>query len=353
MLENNELIEITLLNPNPYQARIDFDEMKMLELASNIERNGLRQNIDVIVSPIDNKYYLVAGERRMRAHILNSSSHIKATVRRPETAAEAINILIMDMYNENEQSVMPSATENAVSYRERLRQVHINKGKVELTSARYTTVEQLATQLLGYEMRRTITAEQRKSGMNEYSLTQEEKNILKNKIKHINKSILHSAKTTNYIEDQIEFHLGTEDRYLMTKIAELGQAYHIQKISAGKMRLKKKRQAPNPQAETIMNNFYDMFNVTDLKTTTTEYRESVNEEFIVAIKEAKTFKKSLSNEDVVTFKNHKSKIVRKKNEISLTIGTKALNETTQKKVNKIVKNLEKLLHEANSANQFP
>ena len=58
-------IDVRKINPSPYQHRRHFDEDKLKELAASIQREGLIEPI--IVRPIDKRYQLIAGERRLRA----------------------------------------------------------------------------------------------------------------------------------------------------------------------------------------------------------------------------------------------------------------------------------------------
>lgn len=60
-----EEIEIASLKENPYQPRKQFDEEKIEELAQSIKEHGVLQPIIVKKSQIG--YYIVAGERRVRA----------------------------------------------------------------------------------------------------------------------------------------------------------------------------------------------------------------------------------------------------------------------------------------------
>lgn len=65
--EDNPLKEIRVgdLQPNPYQPRQVFSQESIEELAASIKEHGLIQ--PVIVVQRENKYLLVAGERRWRA----------------------------------------------------------------------------------------------------------------------------------------------------------------------------------------------------------------------------------------------------------------------------------------------
>ena len=59
-------IDIDLIEPNSFQPRTNFNEEKLEELAQSIRSNGVIQPI--LVRRIDDdKYQLVAGERRWRA----------------------------------------------------------------------------------------------------------------------------------------------------------------------------------------------------------------------------------------------------------------------------------------------
>lgn len=59
------MIEIDQISPNPFQPRKNFDQEALDELANSIKEFGLIQPI--IVLKKNNKFILVAGERRLRA----------------------------------------------------------------------------------------------------------------------------------------------------------------------------------------------------------------------------------------------------------------------------------------------
>ena len=64
-------IDITHILPNPDQPRKTFDEQSLRELADSIQQHGMLQPITVIRKEDDqDRYILVAGERRFRAHQL-------------------------------------------------------------------------------------------------------------------------------------------------------------------------------------------------------------------------------------------------------------------------------------------
>ncbi|MHC4187428.1 MAG: ParB/RepB/Spo0J family partition protein [Planctomycetota bacterium] len=72
-------IDIEHITENPYQPRANWDEQELSDLAESIRANGVIQPI--IVRKHDNKYQLIAGERRFRAARMASLKTIPAIVR--------------------------------------------------------------------------------------------------------------------------------------------------------------------------------------------------------------------------------------------------------------------------------
>jgi ParB family transcriptional regulator, chromosome partitioning protein len=82
LAQGDELLEvdIELIEPNPHQPRLNFDEKKLDELAQSIQANGLVQPILLRRMPQGN-YQIVAGERRWRAAQRAGIQRINAVVR--------------------------------------------------------------------------------------------------------------------------------------------------------------------------------------------------------------------------------------------------------------------------------
>lgn len=59
-------IPISLIDPNPFQPRLSFDEEALMELADSIQSLGLIQPITVRKKAAD-RYEIISGERRFRA----------------------------------------------------------------------------------------------------------------------------------------------------------------------------------------------------------------------------------------------------------------------------------------------
>ncbi|EMM5100230.1 ParB/RepB/Spo0J family partition protein [Pseudomonas aeruginosa] len=71
-------IPVELIDPSPWQPRRTFNEKKLKELAELIDAQGLLQPIEV--RAVNNRYQLVSGERRLRAHKLLQQRFIQAFV---------------------------------------------------------------------------------------------------------------------------------------------------------------------------------------------------------------------------------------------------------------------------------
>lgn len=79
--DNSDLVvelDIDLINPNPLQPRKNFNESTLLELSSSIREHGILQPI--LVYEDNNEYFLIAGERRLRASKLAKLNTIKAII---------------------------------------------------------------------------------------------------------------------------------------------------------------------------------------------------------------------------------------------------------------------------------
>ncbi|OCR14952.1 chromosome partitioning protein ParB [Helicobacter pullorum] len=74
-------IEIDKIKPNPLQPRKVFDNESLQELAASIQEHGLLQPI-LVYEDMDNsdEYFLIAGERRLRASKIAHKESIKAII---------------------------------------------------------------------------------------------------------------------------------------------------------------------------------------------------------------------------------------------------------------------------------
>jgi len=94
-----EDVPIEKILPNPYQPRVNFDERLIEELAVSIKTYGLLQPI--IVRKKGEYYYLIAGERRLRACKHLGYSKIKAVVINVTDIESAILALIENIQRQD------------------------------------------------------------------------------------------------------------------------------------------------------------------------------------------------------------------------------------------------------------
>jgi len=73
-----EKIDTDKIEPNPHQPRSEFSKENLQELAESIENFGIIQPL--IVSKKDDKYQLIAGERRLRAAKLIDLEQVPAII---------------------------------------------------------------------------------------------------------------------------------------------------------------------------------------------------------------------------------------------------------------------------------
>lgn len=113
MQEDNERVQKLLISdiaPNPDQPRREFDQAALNELANSIKQHGVLQPIFVVRLDGNNKYQIVAGERRWRAAQIAKLNQMPAIVRSMKEQ-EQLEISLI----ENIQRVDLSPLEQAMS----------------------------------------------------------------------------------------------------------------------------------------------------------------------------------------------------------------------------------------------
>lgn len=73
-------LPIELINPNPYQPRIDIRPEELVELSDSIREHGVIEPL-IVTKKDDQHYDLIAGERRLRAAKLAGSTTIPVVVK--------------------------------------------------------------------------------------------------------------------------------------------------------------------------------------------------------------------------------------------------------------------------------
>lgn len=63
----NPNFDITKIEPNPYQPRMQIDPEELIEIADSIREKGVIQPLIITKDKESDKYFLIAGERRLKA----------------------------------------------------------------------------------------------------------------------------------------------------------------------------------------------------------------------------------------------------------------------------------------------
>lgn len=100
------LIDLDAIIPNPHQPRKVFSLEKLRELADSIREKGILQPL--IVTRKENKYELIAGERRLRAAKIAGLSRVPALVRKYENL-EKLEWAIIENVQRHDLNVLEEA----------------------------------------------------------------------------------------------------------------------------------------------------------------------------------------------------------------------------------------------------
>ena len=100
-MEDKRVMEIPIDNivPNPYQPRKVFSQSALEELSNSIKVYGILQPITVRV--IDNKYELIAGERRLRAAKLAKLESVPVIINNMSDESSAVLALLENLQRED------------------------------------------------------------------------------------------------------------------------------------------------------------------------------------------------------------------------------------------------------------
>ncbi|CEH36050.1 nucleoid occlusion protein [Romboutsia lituseburensis] len=100
-MEDKRVMEIPIENivPNPYQPRKVFSQSALEELSNSIKVYGILQPITVRVK--DDKYELIAGERRFRAAKLAQLKSVPAIINNMSDESSAVLALLENLQRED------------------------------------------------------------------------------------------------------------------------------------------------------------------------------------------------------------------------------------------------------------
>ena len=124
-MKDTRIVDIDLVEPNPYQPRLEFDDEALMDLAQSIRENGLIQPITV--REMDGKYQIIAGERRFRALKLNGAVDVPVLIMDANEVQMAEMALVENIQRENLSEI-----EEAKSYVEIMKYSGLNQSQLAL-----------------------------------------------------------------------------------------------------------------------------------------------------------------------------------------------------------------------------
>ncbi len=124
MTEEVRDIPVYQITPDPNQPRKNFDPERLQELADSIRENGVI--LPIIVSPVGNeKFQIIAGERRWRASLLAHKTTIPCIVRELEPFTRQMQALL-----ENVQRNDLNPLEEANAYQQLLEEYDLSHDQI-------------------------------------------------------------------------------------------------------------------------------------------------------------------------------------------------------------------------------
>lgn len=157
ILEEVKHIPVHLIVPNRYQPRTVFDDEKITELSQTIKTHGIIQPI--VVRTYNDKYEIIAGERRWRAYCKLGYHTIPALIKEMNESQAASVALI-----ENLQREGLTAIEEAKAYQQLMEMHHLTQeslaqrlGKSQSTIANKIRLLQLPDEVHQALLERKVT----------------------------------------------------------------------------------------------------------------------------------------------------------------------------------------------------
>jgi ParB family chromosome partitioning protein len=144
-------VPIGLIDVNPHQPRTVFDEEALQELSSSIKKHGVLQPL--VVSPKDDHYELIAGERRLRASKLAGLTKVPVIVRDADEH-QKLEIAIIENVHRRDLN----AIDEALSYRKLMEEFSYTQEQVaeSVGKPRTTVANKVRLLTLPAEIKRAL-----------------------------------------------------------------------------------------------------------------------------------------------------------------------------------------------------
>ena len=141
-------IEISKIEPNPYQPRTEFNQEALEELSASIKLLGLIQPITVRPLP-DGRYQIISGERRFRASQMAGLATIPAYIRKTDDQGMLEMAIVENIQREDLDSI-----EVALSFQRLIKECNLTQeamaervGKKRATVTNYLRLLRLPAEI--------------------------------------------------------------------------------------------------------------------------------------------------------------------------------------------------------------
>lgn len=118
-----DFIDVSLIDPNPHQPRQNFEEVALAELAGSIREYGILQPL--LITPAEDRYQLIAGERRLRAAKIAGLKEVPVIIRTLDELSKLELALIENVQRENLNPI-----EAALSYKKLIDEFNLTQDEV-------------------------------------------------------------------------------------------------------------------------------------------------------------------------------------------------------------------------------
>ena len=104
-----ENFDIKNIVPNPYQPRMKIDPEDLIDLADSIREKGVIQPLIITKSEDSDKYFLIAGERRLKASKLAGLKRVPVVIK-DSSPQEMLELALIENIQRQDLNVLEEAT---------------------------------------------------------------------------------------------------------------------------------------------------------------------------------------------------------------------------------------------------
>lgn len=117
-------LPIDLISPNPYQPRMEIRDESLVELAASIKEHGIIEPL-LVTKTADDKYDLIAGERRWRASKLAGMTTVPVVIKE-SSPQEMLELAVLE--NVQRQDLNP--LEEAMAYEQLVKEFKMTHDQI-------------------------------------------------------------------------------------------------------------------------------------------------------------------------------------------------------------------------------